>query len=187
MCTNAPFALWPGGVYCIGLADCVISSAIQLMATGPGEFKLKDQADKVRQCDKSKWIDYQITDAEVVSVCEFHKVGWNRQNIPVKLSEFLQHLEALGEVKLKLANHNIVRTHNDNGLPSYAIRPDQDCTFKLTAFPKSRSAPTIKDAGAFIDFMSSKHSLYVAWLVSFMWGTQMEHMSLAQVCTLTQV
>ena len=94
------------------------------MATGPGEFKLKDQANKVRQCDTGKWIDYQITDADVMSVCEVQKAGWNRQNIPVKLSEFLQHLETLGEVKLKLANHNLVRTQNDNGPPFFAIRPD---------------------------------------------------------------
>ena len=146
------------------------------MATGPGEFKLKDHAEKVRQSEKGKWIDYQITDAGVMSVCEQQKVGWDRQNIPVKLSEFLQYLETLGEVKLKLANHLVVRTENQNGPPSYDITPAQDCTFKLIgAFPKSRPAPTIKDAGAFIDFMSSKHSSNVTWLISFTWVTQRKH------------
>ena len=145
------------------------------MATGPGEFKLKDQAEKVRQSDKGKWIDYQITDADVMSVCDFQKVGWDHQNIPVKLSDFLKHLESKGEVTLRLANHIITRTENEDGPASFAIAPDQDCAFKLTAtFPKSRSAPTLKDAGAFIDFVSSKDSTNISWLIYLTLGTQRE-------------
>ena len=174
-CTNTPFVIWSGPVYCVGLADCVIASTIHLMATGPGEFKLKDQAEKVRQSDKGKWIDYQIKDPDVMSVCEYQKVGWDHQNIPVKLSDFLQHLESKGEVKLKLANHIITRTENEGGPASFDIVPDQDCAFKLTAtFPKSRSAPTLKDVGAFIDFLSSKDSTNVTWLISLTLGTQRE-------------
>lgn len=110
-----------------------------------------------------------------MSVCEFQKVGWDHQNIPVKLSDFLQHLESKGEVKLKLANHIITRTEAEDGPASFAIAPDQDCAFKLTgSFPKSRSPPTVKDAGAFIDFLSSKDSPNVTWLISFTSGTQRE-------------
>jgi hypothetical protein len=151
------------------LQDGILSTQQPLIGAGPGRFELDNKAAEIRVAEKNKFIDFQLTDIDTLCVCEYAPVAWPQESLPVRLDTFIKHLESQGEINLKISNHTLARSEAD-GQIVHTISPEKDsCMLLLEKFPKTRSVPTIKNAGAYMDFNASlENTQYAHWLPSFL-------------------
>lgn len=162
-----------GGLFLHGLKDCVISTSAQLIGTGEGTFMLLVNAKKCKENVNNQWIDYSITSADYIGVFSTD-LDYKDKTRPSKLGDFLMFLEGAGEINVKIPNHKLTRSADEEEEVDFTIEPEGDAVYKLTTtFPRSRAAANAKNAGAMINFEASKCSPHTEWIQHFTWGAQL--------------
>ena len=133
-----------GGLFLHGLKDCVISTSAQLIGTGEEIFMLLVNAKKCKENVNNQWIDYSITSADYIGVFSTD-LDYKDKSRPSKLGDFLMFLEGAGEINVKIPNHKLTRSADEEEEVDFTIEPEGDAVYKLTTtFPRSRALLSIQ-------------------------------------------